>query len=317
MNASHDLKTFATTHQPGGRNAPIAEVSVALAKDHEELAKSLQRLRDFVKGCDAPLAHDEWVALEPAVLRHLEAEEEFLLPAFEVDDPCEAKAILDEHQQIRSMLDALGLALELHVLRDEQFDRLNQFLTKHVTRETASLYVWAGAYRNRLLSRSMLRQIGAPAARATDESLVSVLLDLVETCDDGEQGYRQAAGDTADSGDRLIFERHAKERAVFASALRKRLEQLGCHRETPGTVLGAIHRDWLEVSGTLMGDRPCAILRECLRGDGAALRVYGGALRAGLPPDLQELVQTQHTALQTARDEMQALLGMQGGKAGG
>jgi uncharacterized protein (TIGR02284 family) len=311
MNMRSDSSVSAGSRRPRAKREPAAEVSGALAKDHEALTESLERLVDFVSASDMTCVRDEWALFEPAVLRHIDAEQEFLLPAFEQDDPQEAKAIRAEHATIREMLGEIGLALELHVLRQEQVVRLQEFLVNHAAREASSLYTWASAERNRLLARSALRRIGRFVALGDADPCTKTLVGLVETCRDSEQGYRHAAADTPDAGHRLVFERYATERGAFATALEKRLEQLGLRIAPYGTVLGAVHRGWLDASSALADGGPRSILRECARGEEAAQRVYAAALRASLPPDLQEMVQDQYEGLRAAQSEMQALLGME------
>lgn len=291
--------------------AVLEDLRSALARDHDHLATSFERLRDFVKGCDLTPARDEWDALEPAVLRHLDAEDMFLLPAFERADAIEAKAIRDEHTHIRQKLGEIGLAFDLHLVRLEEIERLGDFLNKHVARETASMYKWAAADWNHFLARSMLRRLGKPIPPGPDDAVVTTLVRLIEACRDGERGYLHAAQDVHDEGYRLIFERRVKERAAFADALGKSLRQFGVNPEMEGTLLGTVHRRWLDASATLAQGRAQTILRECERGDEAAMRVYADALHAGLPPDIQEAVQGQHDALRRGRDEVWSLLAVE------
>jgi len=178
---------------------------------------------------------------------------------------------------------------------------------KHVARETESVYTWASTDRNHFLARSMLRHIGRPVPAGPDDAAVSTLVGLVQACRDGERGYLHAAKDTHDEGYRVIFERYAKERASFADALVKPLQRFGVSAELSGTMLGAVHREWLDASATLARGNPRAILRECERGDEAAMRLYAAAMHTGLPPDVQEIVQAQRDSLRSAQTEMHSL----------
>ncbi len=54
------------------------------------------------------------------------------------------------------------------------------------------------------------------------------------------------------------------------------------------------------------------MLRECQRGEDAALKAYRAALRAELPPGVREDVQQQYEAIQKARAEVAALVDADG-----
>jgi hypothetical protein len=112
MNTKIESDASATTLRPRkAKHQPAAEVSGALVKEHDELTQSLERLVDFTKASDMTCARDEWELFEPAVLRHMDAEEEFLLPEFERESMAEATAIRAEHARIRQTLGEIGLAL--------------------------------------------------------------------------------------------------------------------------------------------------------------------------------------------------------------
>jgi uncharacterized protein (TIGR02284 family) len=311
MSTAQESKTPTAKRDAVSSRQTPTEVSAVLTESHDELAKSAGRLLDFVKACDPTPARDEWNAFEPAVLRHLDAEEMFLLTAFERASPAEARVIRNEHAEIRRVLGEVGLAFDLHLVRIEQVERLQKLLAMHAARETASMYAWASADRNHVLTRSMLRRIGKPLSARSD-GVVAPLVRLVEACRDGERGYRQAAKDVQDEGFRFIFQRYAKERAASADALAKALEPFGVSPDVSGTRMGAIHREWLDASAALARGGARTILRECQRGDEAAMKVYAAALHAGLPPEIQEMVQDQRASLQNALNEIHSLLTMEG-----
>jgi uncharacterized protein (TIGR02284 family) len=310
MSTAQESKTATAKRDAVSARHTPTDVSAVLAESHDELAKSAGRLLDFVKACDSTSARDEWNAFESAVLRHLDAEEMFLLTAFERASAAEAKIVRAEHAEIRRVLGEVGLAFDLHFVSVEQVERLQELLAKHAARETASMYTWAGADRNHLLARAMLRRIGKPLTPGPD-GVVAPLVRLVEACRDGERGYRQAAKDVQDEGFRFIFQRYAKERAAFADALAKALEPFGVSSNASGTRMGAFHREWLDASATLARGGAQTILRECQRGDDAAMKLYAAALHAGLPPEIQEMVQDQRASLQSALNEIHSLLTME------
>jgi hemerythrin-like domain-containing protein len=115
-----------------------------LAKDHEELGALLRRLAEDV---DAPCPGEletTWAVFEGRLIRHLEAEEQLLLPLIEASNPDEVRRIREEHAHIRSAIAELGVAIELHSARKPHVTELIQFLQGHAQHEDEVLYRIAG-----------------------------------------------------------------------------------------------------------------------------------------------------------------------------
>lgn len=85
-----------------------------------------------------------WGTFEGQLLRHLEAEERFLLPLLEASDPAEVSRIRAEHARIRELVTELGPAIELHAVREANVTRLIDFLKAHAEHENRALYRLAG-----------------------------------------------------------------------------------------------------------------------------------------------------------------------------
>jgi uncharacterized protein (TIGR02284 family) len=130
---------------------------------------------------------------------------------------------------------------------------------------------------------------------------------LLRVCRDGEQGYRRAVADTDDAEHRSALAHFADERARFARELRDELKSLGVSAQFKGTLLGALHRGWIEATSRLPHARSRAILRECERGEEMALRVYRNALRTDLPPSIRGSVEAQMRGLERSLQDVRAL----------
>ena len=299
-----------TTHDQSADARPLESAKASMMLDHARLAESLGRLVDFVKASDHPLAREEWDAFEDAILRHMDAEEVYLLPAFGNRHAGEAAAIRNEHDAIRRQVGEIGVAFDLHTLRAERIEGLERLLHTHAEREAREFYRWADREENRGRLKITLDHLGEKVFGRSPSRATSTLLGLIETCGDGERGYRRAAAAVADEGLRLMFQRCAGERADFAKALSGLLSagELGAARMAETTVLGAMHRGWIEASATLTQGRSRLVLRECLRGEDAALKNYRAALRVGLSPMMQETVQAQYEAIKRVREDVRALL---------
>src|SRR5260370_5292184 len=72
--------------------------------------------------------------------------------------------------------------------------------------------------------------------------IVSALNALVETCKDGEKGYKNAAADVRDLTFRAIFTHYSQQRAQFAAALQSIIERYGGYPEDKVRFGGAIRR---------------------------------------------------------------------------
>ncbi len=280
--------------------------------EHEQLTRSLARLLDYVSASDHLLAREEWDVFEQSVLRHMDAEELYLLPEFKRHNAAEAAALLSEHRTIRELVANIGLSFELHIVRAPRIEELRLLLQQHAKREARALYPWADAEAES--GRARLPAGGATGLLlpSTPERAAAILLGLVETCGDGERGYRRAAAETKDDGYRIIFTKYADERGRLAAELLELLSRSGLGAHVVETsALGTLHRGWLEAAAVIGRGRPGGILRECIRGEDAALRNYRAAMRAGLPPGAQEMVQEQYEVIRRAEEELRSLRAME------
>jgi uncharacterized protein (TIGR02284 family) len=294
--------------RPLSKAASVAESSARLKLDHEEFEASLERLRAFALAEDAELVQGEWNELERSILRHVDAEDMFLLPGFARDQPDVAGTLHAEHAEIRKQLGEVGLALDLHTLRLEQIDALYRAVARHVALEERTLYPWADQERNSPLVDAVVRRLPHAGPDSTREARTAMtLLALLRVCRDGEQGYRRAALDAGDVEHQAVFARLADTRGRFARQLRDELKNLGVSAQFKGTVFGALHRGWIETTSKLAHGKPKMILRECERGEELALRAYRTALRTDLPPSIRGYVQAQCAELDHALKDVRAL----------
>jgi uncharacterized protein (TIGR02284 family) len=278
-----------------------------LRHEHGEIARGLARVVDFIKGEDSICAREEWAELEETILRHLEAEEMFILPPFEVEHRGECQHLRDDHAEIRKQMGEIGLALDLHTVRAEHIESFAALLTRHANEENACLYPWAESARTSPLMSAVARRVGA-SRHAEENSAAIVLQSLVRFCKDGERGYRDASRIANDEGYRLMFSKYADQRAGFASALRSTLQSMGAMPPARGSWLGTLHRGWIGTSTSILDGDAVTILRECERGERAALKAYRIALHAGLAPQTQEEVEDQYEAIKSALEEVRTLL---------
>lgn len=137
---------------------------------------------------------------------------------------------------------------------------------------------------------------------------VSILNDLIETCRDGELGFRAAAEGTDDNELKSLFNRYSQQRAQFASDLRMEVTGVGGDPANRGTVGGAMHRGWINIKSAVTGKDLEAIINECERGEDVAKENYKKALASGdLSEEVRSLVHEQSMEVQEAHDRIRAL----------
>jgi len=136
---------------------------------------------------------------------------------------------------------------------------------------------------------------------ATDTTdVTSVLNGLIETCKDGENGFRTAAEKVKDPSLKSLFSKYSTQRAQYAQELQAAVSQLGEKPETTGHAAATLHRGWMGLKEALSKDQDTALVDECEAGEDAAMKAYRDALSKTLPPQVQTLVQKQFTGVQEA-----------------
>lgn len=140
-----------------------------------------------------------------------------------------------------------------------------------------------------------------------NDDVIGTLNDLIETCTDGEYGFRACAGQAKATQLQSLFQRRAADCALAATQLKAHVVQLGGTPETGGSAGGAMHRGWVAVRSTLTTYDDRAVLDECERGEDVALDAYRNALKDELPPRVRELVQLQYEGVKRNHDEVRAL----------
>ena len=139
---------------------------------------------------------------------------------------------------------------------------------------------------------------------------VSILNDLITICKDGEQGFLKVAEEVIEQKLKTIFNDRAKACKEAGAELQGYVTKLG---ETPtdsGSILGALHRGWIDVKSAVTDRSTYEILNECEKGEDAAKEAYSKALEADLLEDIRsvlekhfEAVKENHVLVRDLRDE--------------
>lgn len=140
-----------------------------------------------------------------------------------------------------------------------------------------------------------------------NKRIVSILNDLIETCLDGEKGFRTCAQDIGRPELKSLFQNRAQHCSTAASELQQLVRQYGGDPETGSSVSGDLHRRWVDLKSLITSKDDTAILNECERGEDVAKRSYQKALEKDLPADVRSVVQRQYEGVLRNHDEVRAL----------
>lgn len=143
-----------------------------------------------------------------------------------------------------------------------------------------------------------------------NDEIIGYLDDLIETCKDGEEGYRTAAESVGEEGDtelQTLFNTYAQQRARFAAELQNEVLNRGGDPAKAGHVSASFHRGWMNLKAALTGNSQAAIIAECEAGEQAAMRNYENILKKDLPTDLLGIAEGQYSEIRSAHDRIRSI----------
>jgi uncharacterized protein (TIGR02284 family) len=141
----------------------------------------------------------------------------------------------------------------------------------------------------------------------TNSDVVSTLNQLIETCKDGQEGFKQAAEGVERSDLKSLFFEFSQQRAHFAGELQSIVQTLGEEPETSGSTAGALHRGWINIKAAVTGKDEQAVLNECERGEDSAKNTYKEALDNPFPTYIADVIRNQYESIKMAHDRVKAL----------
>ena len=142
---------------------------------------------------------------------------------------------------------------------------------------------------------------------STISPAVPVLNDLIETCRDGQEGFRCAAQDVRNPQLKSLFTEYSEQRGRFVAELQSLVERTDQEPETESSFLGELHRGWINLKSALARGDEHAILAECERGEDSAVAEYRKALETDLPARVAEVVRRQSLDVQSAHNRVRDL----------
>ena len=142
---------------------------------------------------------------------------------------------------------------------------------------------------------------------SVNEKVIATLNGLIETCKNGEEGFRTAAEGVSDQGIKTAFAKFSRDRWQMARDLQDEVQGLGGKPETSGSVGGAVHRGWMNIKSAVAGKDDQKIIAEAERGEDVAKAAYQSALEQELPAQVRALVGRQAVQVRAVHDQVRAM----------
>ncbi len=144
----------------------------------------------------------------------------------------------------------------------------------------------------------------------TTNNNADVISDLIEINNDRVAGFNKAAEDLEanDTDLKAVFHKLAGESSSNVSEL-KAMAPANTDTDTGESVLGTIHRAWIDVKATFTGHDRKSVLQECERGEDAIKKAYKSALEdsRGLSADVAAVISRQKQGIDAGHDQIKAL----------
>lgn len=142
---------------------------------------------------------------------------------------------------------------------------------------------------------------------ADTDNIVSTLNDLIQTCKDWSEGFRESSQGIKSEDLRDLFLRYSQQRAQFVTELQDEVRKLGSEPETSGSIAASLHRGWINIREAFQANEENAVLNECERGEDIAVDSYQDALKTTLPSEILSVIERQYMQIREAHDRVKSL----------
>jgi uncharacterized protein (TIGR02284 family) len=139
------------------------------------------------------------------------------------------------------------------------------------------------------------------------KDVVSTLNGLIETCKDGENGFKKASEEAKEPSLQALFAKYSAQRTGYSRELQQAVASLGEKPAESGHVAATLHRGWMTLKESLSKHEDTAIIDEAEAGEDAAVKAYREALAKDLPTTVLEMVRRQFAGIQEAHGTIRDL----------
>jgi len=141
----------------------------------------------------------------------------------------------------------------------------------------------------------------------SNDEVIEVLNDLIETSTDGQERFHVAAEKVSNNEFCRLFNIFSQQRAQFISELQEEVHRLGGSQRDNGSTARILHRARTSIESAVAQGGEVAVTAECQRGQEAAINNYQEVLKAELPLDVQYVVKRQYMDIKDAFDRLRIL----------
>jgi uncharacterized protein (TIGR02284 family) len=143
--------------------------------------------------------------------------------------------------------------------------------------------------------------------RTPAKQVLKALNELIQSCKDGENGFRTAAERVSIRDVKKLFNTYSAQRARFAADLQAEVERLGGKPTEHGSLTATLQRGWLSIKSLVAGQNGLALIAACRKEEQAAVYAFEAALQLLLPAEVRSVVQRQFDRIQEAQGRLRAL----------
>ena len=137
----------------------LTSASELLRVEHARLEKVYDELLAAYRNGDWNDVRRSWKVFESELLEHMDKEERHVFRSFIATSPVEARQLLAEHDELRRLLETLGVNIELHAVPAALAEELVRRLREHGEHEELMFYPWI----DETFGRAPLHSLGAAA----------------------------------------------------------------------------------------------------------------------------------------------------------
>lgn len=138
----------------------------------------------------------------------------------------------------------------------------------------------------------------------------AVTKDLMETLEDGRDGFAAAAEKLENDGEPALaqaFRELGARRGQMSDELKTIAASYGDQIDESGSVLAKVHRGWMAVKDAIAGSDPDGVLDAAEQGEDHAVSQYEEALAADISPEFKSVLERQFVDIRAAHDQVKAL----------
>lgn len=141
----------------------------------------------------------------------------------------------------------------------------------------------------------------------SNDEVISLLNALIETSKDGEQGFVTCAENLKSPQLKANLTQRAEECADAATQLQDLVQALGGEPGQSASLVGEMHRRWIDIKAAVSGKNEKTILKECVRGEEVAVKNYQDALKEDLPTEVRAVLERQYEGVERNYEQVKIL----------